>query len=138
MKNYGKLTLTLIVAWFIFALSASALYLFRNDSQQFGLAVAIPALTPLVVFALWFALSENFRQFALSLDPRILTGAQLWRIIGFTFVLLQAHGLPAIFALPGGYGDMFMERHLRSWRGSSRTQVIAIVLLFGNCWEWRI
>ena len=33
--------------------------------------------------------------------------AQTWRIIGFIFVLLEARGvLPAIFALPAGYGDM--------------------------------
>jgi len=107
MKNYGKLTAVLIAGWFIFALSASALHLFRNDSQRVGLAVAIAALAPLVIFSLWFATSETFRRFALSLNPRILTVAQSWRIIGFTFVLLQARNvLPAIFALPAGYGDM--------------------------------
>src|SRR2546427_7001749 len=31
----------------------------------FGLAVAIAALTPIVVFSLWFAASESFRSFAL-------------------------------------------------------------------------
>src|SRR6266567_3875688 len=107
MKSYGKLTAGLIAAWFIFALSASALRLFENQSQRVGFAVAVAALTPIVVFFLWFAISEKFRQFALSLNPRILTAAQLWRIIGFTFVLLQARGvLPAVFALPAGYGDM--------------------------------
>jgi hypothetical protein len=35
--------------------------------------------------------------------------AQSWRLIGFTFVLLEARGvLPAVFALPAGYGDMFI------------------------------
>jgi len=88
MKHYGKLTLALIAGWFIFALSASALHLFRNNSQRVGIAVAIAALTPIVIFALWFAASETFRQFALSLNPRMLTLAQSWRIIGFTFVVL--------------------------------------------------
>ncbi len=107
MKNYGKLTAVLIAGWFIFALSASALHLFRNNSERVGLAVAIAALTPIVIFSLWFGASENFRRFALSLNPRILTVAQSWRIIGFTFVLLQARNvLPAVFALPAGYGDM--------------------------------
>ncbi len=109
MKNYGKLTLTLIAVWFIFALSASALHLFRNDAQRVGLAVAFAALTPILIFAAWFSFSENFRQFTLSLNPRILTATQTWRLIGFTFVLLQARNvLPAIFALPAGYGDMFI------------------------------
>jgi hypothetical protein len=107
MKNYGKLIAGLIAAWFIFALSASALQLFRKDDDRIGLAVALAALTPILVFALWFAGSQKFRQFALSLNPRILTLVQSWRILGFIFVLLEARGLlPAVFALPAGYGDM--------------------------------
>jgi hypothetical protein len=107
MKNYGKLTAGIIVVWFLFALSASALHLFRNDANRIGIAVAIAAVTPIVIFSLSFAASESFRQFALSLNPRFLTSAQAWRIIGFTFLLLEAHAvLPAIFALPAGYGDM--------------------------------
>ena len=112
MKNvattgYGKLTAGVIAAWFLFALSASALHWFRNDANRVGLAVAFAAVVPILVFALWFAASEKFRQFTLSLNPQLLTLAQSWRIIGFTFVLLEARGvLPAIFALPAGYGDM--------------------------------
>jgi hypothetical protein len=112
MKNvattgYGKLTAGLIAAWFLFALSGSALHWFRNDANRVGLAVAFAAVVPILVFALWFAASEKFRQFTLSLNPQLLTLAQSWRIIGFTFVLLEARGiLPAIFALPAGYGDM--------------------------------
>ena len=107
MKNYGKLAIGLIAVWFIFALSASALHVFENGANRIGLGVAIGALTPIVVFFLWLAASESFRRFAFSLNPRILTSAQAWRIVGFTFVLLEARGaLPAIFALPAGYGDM--------------------------------
>ena len=107
MKNYGKLTAGLIAAWFIFALSASALRLFTNDSNRFGLAVAFAALTPIILFFLWFAASAKFREFVLSLNPRALTFIQAWRILGIIFVILEARGvLPAIFALPAGYGDM--------------------------------
>jgi hypothetical protein len=107
MKNYGRFTTRLIIVWFVSALAASALHLFRNDSERVGVAVAIAAMTPILVFALWFAASKGFRQFILSLDPVILTAAQSWRIIGFTFVLLQARSvLPTVFALPAGYGDM--------------------------------
>ncbi len=109
MRNYGKLTAGLMVVWFLFALSASAAHLFENNANRIGISVAIAAAAPLIVFSLWFAASESFRKFALSLNPRILTGAQAGRIIGFTFVLLEAHNvLPAIFALPAGYGDMFI------------------------------
>jgi hypothetical protein len=109
MKNYAKLTIGLILIWFVFALSASALHLFQNNANRIGLAVAFAAGTPIVVFSLWFAASQNFRRFALSLNPKILTSAQSWRIIGFTFLLLEAHSvLPAVFAFPAGYGDMFI------------------------------
>jgi hypothetical protein len=109
MKTYGKFVTGLVVAWFVFALSASAAHWFRNDSQHFGLGVALAALVPLVIFAVWHASSEKFREFTLSLDVSKLTLAQSWRLIGFTFVLLQARGaLPAVFALPAGYGDMFI------------------------------
>jgi hypothetical protein len=107
MKNYGKFTASLIAIWFLFALYASSSEWFRNDANRIGLAVAAAAVTPILVFALWFATSEKFRQFAMSLNPQTLTLAQSWRIVGFTFVLLEARGgLPAIFALPAGYGDM--------------------------------
>jgi len=124
MKNlavtcYGKLSAGLIAAWFVFALSTSALHVFKNDANRIGLAVAVAAVTPILVFALWFAASKNFRQFTLSLNPQILTFAQSWRIVGFTFVLLEARGvLPPIFALPAGYGDMAigMTATLVAWK----------------------
>jgi hypothetical protein len=109
MTRYGRLTSGLIAAWFLFALFASALHLFLNESGRVGIAVGLAALIPILLFALWFAGSASFRQFALSLNPSTLTLAQSWRIFGFTFVLLQAHNiLPALFALPAGYGDMFI------------------------------
>ena len=107
MKNYRKVALTLVVIWFVSAFSASALHLFQNASNRIGLAVAIAAFTPILAFALWCAVSPSFRQFVLSLNPVLLTAAQSWRILGFIFVLSEARGiLPAIFALPAGYGDM--------------------------------
>ena len=107
MKNYGRIVSVLTVAWFLFALFAAGLNLFRNDAQRVGVAVAVAAVVPLVLFSLWVWQSRGFRQFVLSLNPETLTAAQAWRIVGFTFVLLEARGgLPAIFAFPAGYGDM--------------------------------
>jgi len=107
MKNYRNVVVGLIFTWFIFALTASARGVFNNGANRFGLAVAFAALTPMFVFFLWFAASPRFREFILSLDPRILTFVQAWRVIGATFVVLEAYRiLPAIFALPAGYGDI--------------------------------
>jgi hypothetical protein len=109
MKNYGKFTLALVIVWFVFALSASALHLFQNNANRIGLTIAFAALLPIAVFALWFALSTSFRLFTMSLNPVLLTAAQSSRILGFVFVLAEARGaLPALFALPAGYGDMFI------------------------------
>jgi len=109
MKNYARFTLGLVIAWFVLALTASSLHLFQNNDNRIGLAVAFAAGTPIVVFSLWFAASQNFRRFALSLNPQTLTSAQSWRVIGFIFLLLEAHRvLPAVFAFPAGYGDMFI------------------------------
>ena len=107
MKNYAKLVTGVLVAWFILALSAAALHVFQNGSNRIGIGVGIAASVPLVLFALWFAVSQEFRQFSLSLNPIVLTSLQASRLIGFSFVLLEARGiLPAVFALPAGYGDM--------------------------------
>lgn len=68
-----------------------------------GLAVLIP----LVVFLLWFATSAGFREFALSLNPGILTFVQSWRIAGLAFLALYTVGLlPGVLALPAGWGDI--------------------------------
>src|SRR6266853_40472 len=105
--SYGRLTGGLIAAWFVFALSASTLHLFKTDPEQPPLALGLVVSIPLVMFLLWFAMSAGFRQFALSLDPRTLTFVQSWRIAGFTFLVLYAAGLlPGVFALPAGWGDI--------------------------------
>ena len=81
--------------------------LFQKRLRRHSLAVGLAAVAPIIVFSIWFAASEPFRRFALSLDTKTLTLAQSWRVLGVTFVVLEAHHLlPAIFALPAGYGDI--------------------------------
>ena len=103
--SYGRVTAGLIAVWFVFALSASALHVFKTDLLPVALGLAVTI--PIVAFLLWFATSAAFRQFALSLNPRTLTFVQSWRIVGFTFLALYAVGLlPGVFALPAGWGDI--------------------------------
>jgi hypothetical protein len=107
MTNYGKLTLGLIAAWFVTALTIAGLDRLQNPANGFGAGVAIAAGTPMLVFAVWAAVSKGFREFLLGLNPRILTATQVGRLVGFVFVLLEARNLlPSWFALPAGYGDM--------------------------------
>jgi len=44
-----------------FALAGSAFGWFRNTEQRVGTAVAIAATTPLLLFAVWYAVSAGFR-----------------------------------------------------------------------------
>lgn len=109
MKNYGKLIVPLIGAWFLFASLGAANNLFRNASDLFGVAIALAAVIPLVIFAVWFASSAGFREYLLSLNPVSITLFQTLRLLGFTFLVSQARGiLPAFFAWPAGYGDMLI------------------------------
>lgn len=105
--NYGKITGALLAAWFVFSLSASALNVFKTDPSEPPIALGLAALIPIVLFSLWFAVSEGFRRFAMSLNPRTLTFIQAWRVAGYVFLVLQTYSiLPAVFALPAGWGDI--------------------------------
>ncbi len=105
--NYGRLTTGIIAAWFIFALSASAQHVFETKPGVPPLPVGIAALSPIIVFLIWFAASAGFRRFALSLNPSTMTFVQSWRIAGLTFLTLYTIGLlPGFFALPAGLGDI--------------------------------
>jgi hypothetical protein len=105
--NYGKLITRLIPVWFIVSLAGSALHVFRTAPGRPPLPLGLSVLVPIAVFLLWFAASKRFREFALALNPRILTIVQAWRIGGFVFLVLYTYGiLPGMFALPAGWGDM--------------------------------
>jgi len=45
----------------------------------------------------------------LNLSPRSLTLVQSWRVAGYAFLVLYAYNiLPGLFALPAGWGDVFI------------------------------
>jgi hypothetical protein len=106
-SKYAKLTGSLIFVWFLFSLTASALHLFRTAPDQPPLSFGLAAFIPIVIFVVWSAASQPFRQFLLSLNPRTLTFVQAWRIAGFVFLVLYAYSiLPGQLALPAGWGDI--------------------------------
>jgi hypothetical protein len=109
MKNYAKLVLGLISGWFILSLTLSAFHVFLNPANRVGISVAIAAVGPIVVFSVWRAASPDFRRFTLSLNSRVLAFLQTGRVLGVVFLILAARGvLPALFAWPAGYGDVFI------------------------------
>ena len=92
------------IAWFLLALFVGAS----------GLLASIPPLFPQVVLLglvatllSLFWKSAIFRQWALSVDIRLLVLIHLSRFIGMYFLVLHSRGeLPYAFAVPGGWGDI--------------------------------
>jgi hypothetical protein len=108
-ETYRRISLGLIAAWFVFALVASLLHLYRVDSSAPPIALGLGVLTPIVIFLAWVRLSPGFRSYVFSLDARALTLFHAWRFVGFTFITLYTYGiLPGVFAMPAGWGDIFM------------------------------
>ena len=80
---------------------------FQQSAGGPPVALGLAVLIPILVFWIWFKSSAGLREFALSLDPRVLTIVQSWRIAGFVFVVLYFYGiLPGMFANPAGWGDI--------------------------------
>jgi len=135
--SYGRVTAGLIAVWFVFALSASALHVFKTDLLPVALGLAVTI--PIVAFLLWFATSAAFRQFALSLNPRTLTFVQSWRVAGFTFLVLYAAGiLPGVFALPAGWAISPSEPQRPSSPSSLATSTTGEALSSGKSWGFPI
>ena len=107
-QPYRKIAAGLLAAWFSLALIAGGLGAFaRNAVSNVSLPLGLAVILPIIVFAVWMASSAGFRQFLLSLDSRLLTLIQTWRIAGFVFLVLATYGiLPRLFAFSAGWGDI--------------------------------
>ncbi|MGW4212993.1 hypothetical protein ACWEIJ_33760 [Lentzea sp. NPDC004789] len=97
-----------VAAWLVAALLAGAGGLFAPDGTPpvaLGIAAGGP---PLLAVGLGVC-SPRFRTWVRSLDLRLLTQLQMWRIGGFVFIVLAGQGLlPGGFAWPAGLGDVFI------------------------------
>jgi hypothetical protein len=101
-----NVTATAIGIWFFLALSGSLAGYFDSEPRP-PLLLGLAAVVPVAVYGFFYLTSGRFRDFVLSLDLRILTQAQTWRIGGIVFLILyQRAALPGVFALPAGLGDI--------------------------------
>ena len=144
--KYAKLTTGLILVWFLFSLTASALHIFTTAPDQPPLPVGLAVLVPIAIFVVWSITSQSFRQFLLSLDLRALTIVQAWRIAGLAFLALYTYNiLPGQFALPAGWGDIAIgataplvaiklanSRHKKSFIVWQLLGITDLVLAVGN------
>jgi len=99
------LTVSVLFIWFLLALGGSLLGIFDSEPRP-PIALGLAAVGPVLIFVVGYLASARFREFTWSLDLRLLTLAQTWRVLGIVFVILYLRGaLPRAFALPAGWGD---------------------------------
>src|SRR5215831_21005906 len=82
-----NLTAAVLVVWFLLALGGSLLGVFDSEPRP-PILLGLGAVVPVAGFVTWYLTSAQFRQFVSSLDLRILTVAQTWRVGGLVFVIL--------------------------------------------------
>jgi hypothetical protein len=110
-KKYRFFINALLGLWLASATIASASGAFRAGARDSyaPLSLGLAVLAPILAFLAYFAASSRFRDFVFALNVRTLTIVQSWRLGGFVFLVLYTHGiLPGVFALPAGWGDMFI------------------------------
>ena len=109
VHSYARLTIGILVAWFTFALIGAALGIFKAPPGRPPIPIALATSIPLALFVIWFAAARGFRNFVLSLNPRVITLVHSWRLVGYAFLVLYAYRiLPGMFALPAAWGDIFI------------------------------
>lgn len=101
-----NVSLVVLLIWFLLALAGSLQGWFDSEPRP-PIPLGLATVLPVAFFVFVYLASITFRQFVLSLDLRMLTLAQAWRVGGGVFIILYLRGLlPGVFALPAGWGDM--------------------------------
>jgi hypothetical protein len=101
-----SLTVAVVALWFLLALGGSLLGVFDSEPRP-PIPLGLATVVPVAAFVSWYLTSARFREFVSSLDLRMLTLAQTWRVGGIVFIILYLQGaLPGVFALPAGWGDI--------------------------------
>jgi hypothetical protein len=97
----------LLALWLALVVAAGAAGVFEAAPTRPPLPLLLAVAGPPLVVAVAYRASAAFRAFALSIDLRLLTAMQGWRVLGGMFLALYAFGLlPGAFAWPAGVGDI--------------------------------
>lgn len=101
--------LFVVIAWAAFSLLLNVLGVFATEPDEPPLALLISVIAPVILFVIAYSFSARVRTLSLSLDLRLLTAIQAWRVIGAMFLVLMSFGLlPGTFAWPAGIGDLIV------------------------------
>jgi hypothetical protein len=97
--------LVMISLWFLLALAGSLAGTFDTPHRP-PLLLGAAAFLPALAFTAVYVRSAALRRLLRTVNLRLLVLAQTWRVGGVVFLILQQRGvLPAVFALPAGWGD---------------------------------
>ncbi len=103
-RSPGKIVGAILLAWFCFALAIGVGGSFRNAGAPVA-ALTIWTLAALALLAGWKI--RLFRDWATTVDLRVLIAPHLLRSVGIYFLILGRRGaLPGMFAKPAGFGDI--------------------------------
>jgi hypothetical protein len=101
-----NLTVAVLVLWLLLAVTGSLVGAFDSEPRP-PLPLGLAAVIPVALFGVSYLTSVRFRELVWSLDLRLLTLAQTWRVGGIVFLILYQRGtLPGVFAIPAGWGDL--------------------------------
>jgi hypothetical protein len=99
----------MLFGWLALALFLGWLNIFRTAYDQRFPYIALAMGIPIVIGAALIRWSGRVREIIDVVPQNWLVGFQLYRVVGAIFLVLYAAGLlPGIFAIPAGYGDVFV------------------------------
>ena len=71
------------------------------------MALGLPFVVPILLYLFVSLTSRAFRHFVRSIDLVTITALQFYRVLGVAMLVLSSRNLlPAVFALPAGWGDI--------------------------------
>jgi hypothetical protein len=127
----------LLFGWLALAVFLACLGTFRSAIVQPFPFIGLAILGPIVLGSLFMRKSETVQEIIEAVPQSRLVGFQAYRVVGVVFLILHAGGLlPAVFALPAGYGDLLVGlsaialAHPLAYR--SRTNPDRLIAL----WNW--
>ena len=104
-KTPIAVTGAVLVLWFALNLILNLLKVFGSTTPDLYVYFAI--LVPAALLVASYVGVAGFRRFLLSIDLRLLTIVQCWRVVGAAFFFLYAFNvLPRAWAFPAAFGDI--------------------------------
>lgn len=117
----GIATSAVLAVWAVAVMALISAGVYAGGGNP-PLPLMVTVAGPVAAFAVAYRVSARMHAFVLALDPRLVLGAQLWRVVGVGFLFALAFGrLDAEFAVPAGVGDIL-----------TGVAALAVVVALGN------